>query len=48
LLTLRGYRLFTITWNVPKDLPYGKVSFCVLAKDAAGNKSRRCMPLHVH
>lgn len=49
LRTLRGYQLLTLTWKVPKSLPRGKFSFCVAAKDSAGNKSpRSCQPLSIH
>jgi hypothetical protein len=45
---LRGFQLFTLKWKVPKTLPRGKFSFCVTAKDAAGNRSpRTCTPVRV-
>ena len=46
--TLTGFQLFTLKWKVPKTLARGKLSFCVTASDAAGNRSpRTCTPLRI-
>lgn len=45
---LQGFQLFTLKWKVPKTLARGKFSFCVTAKDAAGNRSpKTCTPLRI-
>jgi hypothetical protein len=45
---LQGFQLFTLKWKVPKTLARGKFSFCVTAKDAAGNRSpKTCTPVRI-
>jgi hypothetical protein len=45
---VRSAKFSVIRWAVPKSTPRGVVSFCVIAFDPAGNRSKRdCAPLAI-
>jgi hypothetical protein len=50
-IPLRSVRFgvtYSVTWRVPAKLPRGKLSLCVTAADASGNRApKSCLPLKI-